>query len=74
MIDAVDSVKFVASCINWIKPYCWHKSFIFLCDCVANVFKLKSPSITMSDIPVSTARPIEFSMSDDIKGSEFGGR
>ena len=74
MIDADDSVKFVASFINWIKPYCWHKSVILLYHCIANIFKLKSPSITMFNMPLSTARPIEFSMSVNIKGSEIGGR
>ena len=37
------------------------------------MFKLKSLSITISDVPVSKARPIEFSISVRSWGVELGG-
>ena len=72
--DDDDSVKFVGSLINCDRLYWWHNSVIFLADCAFKTLRLKSPRMTMSAIPVSIAIPIEFSISENTREFEFGGR
>ena len=48
--------------------------FILLQELVLLISRFKSPKITISDISVSLARSIEFSMCVKIVLWEFGGR
>ena len=57
----------------WKKVYWVHIVSIFLAVRSFNISKLKSPVIIMSDIPVSTASAIEFSMLVKYSASELGG-
>ena len=46
--------------IIWVKLYVSQTESIFLEVCWLSMFKLKSPDIMISDMPVSTARAIEY--------------
>ena len=66
-------MKCEGSGMRLCKLNCWQMLFILLPDACFKMSRLKSPTMRISLISVSHARPIEFSIDFRMGGLEVGG-